>query len=106
MMEVTQFSQDAFDKRVGAYLEGSLSLKERSEFEAFVALNPQFKKKIEEKEFELEKLRQKIPTIVMSKNSREVLDSEIKESVFNLLRQTERSNLQKLKDFFEEKFSR
>jgi len=106
MMQKNSEDQRLYENKIGLYLDGVLSSQERSEFEAFVSVNPEFKKKIDVKQTELEQIRNKIPTIVLSARSRETLETELKQSVFNLLQRERRSMWQKVQDFFEEKFSR
>jgi hypothetical protein len=98
-----EHSQENFEKNITSYLEGSLNSKDKSEFEAFIALNPQFRQKIELKANEIEKLKQKIPSIVMSQRTRELLEDEMKQSVCFLLQSESRTLWQKIKDYFEEK---
>jgi len=102
MMEKSVVIYSTYQKKITAYLDGTLSLNERSEFEAFVAVHPEFKSQIETKEEELQKLRQSIPTIVLSPRSRESLETEMKQSVYNLLQRESRSFWQRMKDRFEE----
>lgn len=105
-MQKNSEEQNVYENKIGLYLDGVLSSEEKSEFEAFVAVHPEFKKKIDLKQIELERLREKIPTIVLSARSRETLETELKQSVFNLLQRERRSMWQKVQDFFEEKFNR
>ena len=52
MMEKSVVIYSTYQKKITAYLDGTLSLNERSEFEAFVAVHPEFKSQIETNGYE------------------------------------------------------
>lgn len=83
-------SYKAFEKKIVPYLDGSLSTEELSEFEAFVLTHPEFEEKIKVKKSEIDLIKGMIPAAVLSPESRESLETEIKSSVFNLLKEEPR----------------
>jgi len=95
-----------FSKKILPYLDGLLSSEEKSEFEAYVRTHPDFEEKIKSKKDETEYLRNLIPEIELSSRTRASLHSEIKASVFNLLRQEPKSFVEDVKDRFEEWLNR
>lgn len=102
MIEKTPTSVRNYQKKITAYLDGSLAPEERSEFEAFVATHPEFKAEIKAKEDEIKRLRNLIPVVQLSPRTRESLENEIKQSVFNLLKPVPRNFWESLKDRYEE----
>lgn len=80
-----------YHKKIVPYLDGSLSADERSEFEAYVHTHPDFESEIEAKRQEVETLKASIPAVSLSKRALDSLDAEIKQSVFNLLKEEPKS---------------
>lgn len=79
-----------FQKKIIPYLDGSLSKEETAEFEAFVLTHPEFEAKIKEKRDELESIRAMIPAGVMTPESRESMESEMRASIYNLIKEEPR----------------
>ncbi len=92
----------SFEKKIVPYLDGSLSTEEASEFEAFVFTHPEFEVKIKNKQQEVEMLRSMIPVAVLSEETRESLENEMKASIFNLLKEEPRSFWDSVKIKWEE----
>lgn len=95
-----------YHKKITPYLDGSLSPEERSEFEAFVHTHPDFEAKLREKETEIQKLKEMMPQVSLSPESSDALDSEIRQSIFNLLKKEPRNFWEKVSDKIEEILSR
>lgn len=102
MIEKAPTSRRNYQQKITAFLDGSLSPEERAEFEAFVSVNPEFQIEVKAKEVELERLRTEIPRVQASRRTLESLDTEIKQSVFNLLKREPKNFWEDLKDRFEE----
>jgi anti-sigma factor RsiW len=49
MMLEKNLDDKSFEKKIIPYLDGSLSIEETSEFEAFISTHPEFEKKIKAK---------------------------------------------------------
>ena len=77
----------SFEKKITPYLDGSLSNDDKSEFEAFVLTHPEFEQKIKLKQEEVENLKKMIPRALISKDSLESIQNEMRSSVFNLLKE-------------------
>jgi anti-sigma factor RsiW len=77
----------SFEKKIVPYLDGSLSQDEKAEFEAFVLTHPEFESRIKTKQNEIQLLKDMMPAAQLSRESREALESEMKASVFNLLKE-------------------
>jgi anti-sigma-K factor RskA len=92
----------SFDKKITAYLDGSLGAEETSEFEAFVLTHPEFEAKIKNKKDEIQLLKSMIPTASPSEDTLRTLETEIKSSVFNLLKQEPKSMFDSLRMKWEE----
>jgi hypothetical protein len=75
----------SFEKKIIPYLDGSLTMEDASEFEAFVSTHSEFEKKVRAKEQEIENLKKMIPVAVITKDSLESIQSEMRVSIFNLL---------------------
>lgn len=95
-----------YQKKILGYLDGSLSVEDKSEFEAYVRTNPDFEKQIRTKEDELSFLRNLIPAAVMTKETAESLNGEMKLSIFNLLKEEPRNLKDRLKNAWEEWINR
>lgn len=76
-----------FEKKIVPYIDGSLSKEEAAEFEAFVMTHPEFEEKIKFKKEEIQLLKDMIPAALLSRQSRESLESEMKASIFNLMKE-------------------
>lgn len=95
-----------YQKKILGYLDGSLSPEDKSEFEAYVRTNPEFESQIRKKEEELSFLKNLIPAVAMTKETAESLDSEMKLSIFNLLKQEPKNFMDKVKNSWEEWINR
>lgn len=76
-----------FEKKIIPYLDGALSKEEHAEFEAYVRTNPELNAKVRARQEEVQLLTEKIPASVLSAASREALETEMRTSIFNLLRE-------------------
>ncbi len=107
MIEKTQNNIDSkYQKKILGYLDGSLSSEDKSEFEAYVRTHPEFETQIQKKEEELSFLKGLMPAAVMSRETAESLDNEMKLSIFNLLKEEPRNFMDKVKNSWEEWISR
>lgn len=107
MMDKTKEPQFLnYQKKITSYIDGSLSADEKAEFEAFVRTHPEMEGQIKVKEDEQMLLRSLIPATLMSKETAESLDNEMKLSVFNLLKEEPKNFLDKMKNSWEEWLSR
>ena len=70
-----------FQKKIIGFLDGSLSPEDKSEFEAYVRTNPEFETQIHKKEEELSFLKNLIPAVLMTKETAESLENEMKLSI-------------------------
>ena len=77
----------SFQKKIVPYLDGSLSKEETSEFEAFVLTHPEFESQIKSKQIEIDRLKSLIPAGTLSAEAQENLESEMRASVYNLLKE-------------------
>jgi anti-sigma factor RsiW len=91
-----------FQKKIVPYLDGSLSKDEKSEFEAFVLTHPEFEEQINFKKNEISLLQSMIPHAILSKESAETLENEMRASVFNLLKEEPKSFFDSLRIKWEE----
>ena len=91
-----------FEKKIIPYIDGSLSPQEVSEFEAFVMTHPEFEKIYKSKEQEIILLKKMIPQIQLPRDIKESLESEIRFSVFNLLKEEPKSLFDSLFQKWEE----
>lgn len=80
-----------YHKKILPYLDGSLTPTERSEFEAFVRIHPEFEEQIKSKESELERIKNCIPAVQLLPESREALEAEMKLSIHHLLKEEPKS---------------
>ena len=100
----TQYPQ--YQKKIIAYLDGSLSPDEKSEFEAFVRTHPEFEAQIKVKEEEFSHLKSLIPAMTLSKESIESIENEMKQSIFNLLKEEPKNFMDRVKNSWEEWINR
>jgi anti-sigma-K factor RskA len=102
-MEKTQNTIDSkLQKKILGFLDGSLSIEEKSEFEAYVRTHPEFEAQIKKKEDELLFLKNLIPVPLMSKETAESLESEMKLSIFNLLKEEPKNLADRVRNSWEE----
>lgn len=108
MIEIAEHkSIDAkYNKKILNYLDGTLSPDEKSEFEAYVRTHPEFESVIEKKELELSYIKSLIPATPMSAEISESLDTEMKLSIFNLLKEEPKNFLEKVKLAWEDWINR
>jgi len=102
-MEKTQNTIDSkFQKKILGFLDGSLSIEEKSEFEAYIRTHPEFEAQIKKKEDELSFLKNLIPVPLMSKETTESLENEMKLSIFNLLKEEPKNFVDRVRNSWEE----
>lgn len=106
MMEKTPGRYMTYQKKIMSYLDGTLTPDEHSEFEAFVMTHPDFEAHIRTIEDEIELLKSLIPTTIMTKSMVTGLELEMKESVFNLLKDEPKTFMDRVKTSFEDWVSR
>ena len=102
----TNNTNTIFKKKITAYLDGSLSSEDKSEFEAYVRTHPEFEAEINKKTEELSVLQSKIPAATMSAQNLESLESEMKQSIFNLLKEEPKNLMDRVKNSWEEWINR
>lgn len=95
-------TSNAYQKKITAYLDGSLSAEDRSEFEAYVATHPEFENVIKAKEEELLILRSMIPATSPSLEIQESLENEMRLSAYHLLKEEPKSFWERIQNQFEE----
>lgn len=107
-MEQTQNTvpNHPYQKKIIPYLDGSLSAEERAEFEAFVRTHPEFEAQIKKKEYELSLLKSLIPIAQPSAETIDSLETEMKHSIFNLLKEEPRNMFDRVKNSWEEWITR
>ncbi len=76
-----------YQKKITPYLDGTLSTQDRSEFEAFVSTHPEFEVYIRNKQDEINLVKSLIPSVFIEQDVLDSLDNEIRQSVFNLLKE-------------------
>ncbi len=91
-----------YQKKIIGFIDGSLSPDDKSEFEAYVRTHPEFESQIKKKEEEILFLKSLIPAPVMSQETAESLNNEMKLSIFNLLKQEPKNFMDRLKNSWEE----
>jgi hypothetical protein len=91
-----------YQKKILGFLDGSLSADDKAEFEAYVRTHPEFEIQIKKKEDEILFLKSLIPAGLMSKETAESLNNEMKLSIFNLLRQEPKNFMERVKNSWEE----
>ena len=77
----------SYQKKITPYLDGSLSKDETSEFEAFVMTHPEFEIEIKQRQAEIQLLKNLIPATRLTKSSNDTLKSEMRSSIFHLLKE-------------------
>lgn len=92
----------AYQKKIIPYLDGSLSLSERAEFEAFAQTHPDFAAQVKARQDEMNLIRNLIPVARLSAAELESLDHEVRLSVFHLLKEEPRNFVENLKLRWEE----
>lgn len=95
-----------FQKKIVPYLDGSLSKEETSEFEAFVLTHPEFESQIKSKQDEIQKLKDMIPAAILSPVSQESIETEMRSSIFNLLKEEPRGPLDSIRIKWEDFLNR
>lgn len=80
-----------YQKKITPYLDGALTAQDRSEFEAFVATHPEFAIHIRQKQEEINLVKSMIPSVVLGHEALDALDNEVRQSVFNLLKEEPRN---------------
>lgn len=91
-----------YQKKIIGFLDGSLSPDDKAEFEAYVRTHPAFESQIKKKEEEILFLKSLIPAPVMSQETAQSLNNEMKLSIFNLLKQEPKNFMERLKNSWEE----
>lgn len=104
--ETKNTSNSKYHKKIIGYLDGSLSIEDKAEFEAYVRTHPEFEAQIKTKEDELSFLKGLIPAGRLSAQGLESLENEMKQSVLNLLKQEPKSVFGKIRNSFEEWINR
>lgn len=95
-----------YQKKILGFLDGSLSADDKAEFEAYVRTHPEFEIQIKKKEDEILFLKSLIPAGLMSKETAESLNNEMKLSIFNLLRQEPKNFMERVKSSWEDWLNR
>jgi hypothetical protein len=91
-----------YQKKILGFLDGSLSADDKAEFEAYVRTHPEFETQIKKKEDEILFLKSLIPAGLMSKETADSLNNEMKLSIFNLLKQEPKNFMERVKNSWEE----
>ena len=91
-----------YQKKIIGFIDGSLSTDDKAEFEAYVRTHPEFEINIKKKEDEILFLKSLIPAGLMSQETAESLNNEMKLSIFNLLRQEPRNFMERVKNSWED----
>lgn len=91
-----------YEKKVTAYIDGSLNAEEISEFEAFILTHPEIELQIKNKKNEIQLLKNMIPAFTPSKDSLESMEAEMKASIFNLLKEEPKGFFDNLRIKWEE----
>lgn len=95
-----------FEKKIVPYIDGSLAPDEVSEFEAFVSTNTDFQNLVQKKMEEVQILKDLIPKVNPDPQTIESLRTEVKASVFNLLKEEPTDFWDSLRLKFEELLTR
>lgn len=93
-----------FSKRIPAYLDGLMPEDERLQFEAYVGTNPEFGRLLRQKQGEQEFLKKRVPDIDMTEETREHLESEVREVIENLFKDEDATAATKVRSWFKELF--
>lgn len=99
-------TETVFKKKITAYLDGSLSPEDKSEFEAYVRTHPEFEAEINKKNEELTAIQAMMPAATLSTQGLESLEGEMKQSIFNLLKEEPRNLVDRVKNSWEEWINR
>ena len=91
-----------YQKKILGFLDGSLSADDKAEFEAYVRTHPEFETQIKKKEDEILFLKSLIPAGLMSKETADSLNNEMKLSIFNLLKQEPKNFMERVKNSWED----
>jgi hypothetical protein len=91
-----------YSKKIVPYLDGSMSQDEVSEFEAYVMTHPELEAQINTKAEEMSLLKSMIPAQSPTYETHDSLESELKQSVFNLLKEDHRTLMNRIQDKWEE----
>ena len=102
----TNNTNTIFKKKITAYLDGSLSAEDKSEFEAYVRTHPEFEAEINKKNEELAALRALMPAATLTAQGLESLENEMKQSIFNLLKEEPKNMMDRVKNSWEEWINR
>lgn len=102
----TNNTNTIFKKKITAYLDGSLSSEDKSEFEAYVRTHPEFEAEINKKNEELAALQAMMPAATLSRQDLESLEGEMKQSIFNLLKEEPKNVMDRVKNSWEEWINR
>jgi len=102
VIEKTANPKAGYQKKILPYIDGTLNPGERADFEAYVATHPEFEALVKEKQQEVSFLRDLMPSVSLSPEAKESLESEIKQSIFNLLNEEPKNFMDKMKNRFEE----
>lgn len=92
----------AYQKKIISYLDGSLSLSEKAEFEAFVQTHPDFAVQVKSRQDEMNLIKTLIPVARLSRAESESLDHEVRLSVFHLLKEEPKNFVDNIKLRWEE----
>lgn len=87
----------AYKRKIISYLDGSLSHDDLLEFEAYARTHPNFETEIKRKQEELSVIKELIPAARISKKNYEGLLSEMKTSIFTLLKEEPKSLKDRIK---------
>ena len=98
--------ESKYQKKILGFLDGSLSSDDKAEFEAYVRTHPEFEIEIKKKEDEILFLKSLIPAGLMSQETAESLNNEMKLSIFNLLRQEPKNFMERVKSSWEDWLNR
>ena len=102
MMEKMNSNYQSYQKKIVPYLDGSLSQEEIREFEAFVSTHPEFELQIKSKQNEIDLIKNMIPEAQMSRDTIELLDIEMRASIYNLVKEEPKNIFDRVKIKFEE----
>ncbi len=95
-----------YQRKIVPYIDGSMSAEERSEFEAFVSTHPDFEAQIQTKQDEINLIKSLIPVMNCSRETEASLDTELRTSIYHLLKKEPQTVWEKLKTTVEDWLSR
>lgn len=96
----------SYEKKILSYLDGSLRPEEVSEFEAFVLTHPEIEVQVNAKKNEIQLIKSMIPKTFLSKETEQLIVSEMRLSIFNLLKEEPRGIIDHFRIKFEDYFAR